>query len=228
MVRLPSPPLFWYDNYLLSDAVLEHNKTEGTVVKMDFLLDEDKKQDLFDVIEKDLYKDRVINLTDSVSSYIIDSVVGMIQHINLEDDKKSVLVSERKPIKLYINSYGGSVYDGWSIVSAIVNSKTPIYTYVEGYAMSMGLALFMAGRKRFISKYATLMYHELSSRLEGSREEIRRATEEYDRLQDMYDDFIIERSGLTKDELKDHHSKVSDWFISSKVAIEKKLATDII
>jgi len=196
---------------------------------MDFLLDDEKnKDDLFDTIEKDLYKERIIKFTDNVSSYIVDEIVNMIHHINMQDDKNDVPVSRRKPIKFYIDSYGGSVYDGFILVSAIVNSKTPVHTYTYGYCMSMGLALFMAGHNRFMSRFAILMYHELSSSLQGSREEIRRATEEYDRLQGLYDEFIVERSDLTLDELKNHQSKVSDWYISTDLAKEKNMITAIL
>jgi ATP-dependent protease ClpP protease subunit len=45
----------------------------------------------------------------------------------------------------------------------MINSKTPVYTYAIGMAMSMGLEIFTAGHKRFVYKNTTLMYHELSS-----------------------------------------------------------------
>lgn len=195
---------------------------------MEFLLEGEKNVDWFDQIEKELYENRIINLTDNVSNMMVDPIVNMIQHINLQDDKDNISIKERKPIEIHLDSYGGSVYDGFSIVSAMLNSKTPIHTYVPGYAMSMGLALFMAGSKRYVSRFSTLMYHELSSSLNGSREEIRRASEEYDRLQGMYDDFIVERSKLTKEELKEHQEKVFDWYISANVAIEKGIATDMV
>lgn len=192
------------------------------------LFGDENKSKLDDLIAKELLENRIISLNQSISSYTIDEIVDLIRYINIQDDKNNVGLSSRKPIQLHVSSYGGSVYDGWSIVSEIISSRTPVHTYTNAYAMSMGLAIFMAGHKRFVSKFATLMYHELSSSLEGSREEIRRATEEYDRLQEMYDDFIVERSNLTLDELKAHQKNVNDWYISSEVAVEKGLATDLI
>jgi len=186
-----------------------------------------EKQSFVDKIEKDLFESRKLYLTEDISSYSIDNIVQFIHHINLTDEKNNVKIEDRKPIQVYVNSYGGSVYDGLSIVSELIASKTPVHTIVTGYAMSMGLAIFMSGHKRFISKYGTLMYHEISSTLQGSREEIKRAGEQYDRLQDMYDELIIERSSLTKEELEEHQSKVADWFIPSSVALEKGLATDL-
>ncbi len=194
---------------------------------MEFELMENEKQSFIDKIEKELFESRTLYLTQDISSFSIEEIIQFIHHINLQDDKNNVKVADRKPIKIYVNSYGGSVYDGFAIVSELIASKTPVHTIVTGYAMSMGLAIFMAGDKRFISKYGTLMYHEISSSLQGSREEIKRAGEEYDRLQGMYDELIMENSTLTKEELEEHQKSVSDWFIHSKAALEKGLATDL-
>jgi len=186
-----------------------------------------EKQSFVDKIEKDLFENRTLYLTQDISSFSIEEIIQFIHHINIQDELKGLKSEDREPIRVFVNSYGGSVYDGYAIVSELIASKTPIHTIVTGYAMSMGLAIFMAGDKRFISKYGTLMYHEISSSLQGSREEIKRAGEEYDRLQEMYDELIMERSTLTKEELEEHQKSVSDWFIPSKVALEKGLATDL-
>ncbi|MET3505596.1 ATP-dependent Clp protease proteolytic subunit [Halalkalibacter oceani] len=186
------------------------------------------ENNIHDIIEKDLFNERIININDDVSSYILDDYIPLIQRINLEDDNNGINPEDRKPIKIYVNSYGGSVYDGWSLISHIVSSKTPVWTYCYGYCMSMGLSIFAAGHRRFMSKYATLMYHELSSRLEGSREEIKRQSEEFDRLQKVYDEFLIERSKLDQDTLIKHQKNVNDWYIDHDTAIELEIATDSI
>ena len=174
--------------------------------------------------EKEMYESRVIYLNEGISSMTVDYLVPLIQKFNKDD--KDIPVKDRQPIQLHINSYGGSAYDGWNIISYMTSSLTPIHTYLYGYAMSMGLALFVAGDKRHMSKYSTLMYHELSSRLEGTREEMKRAQFEYDRLQDIYDSFLIDRTKLTLDTLTEHQSKVSDWYIDLETALELGLATD--
>lgn len=178
---------------------------------MDFLMDEEMRSTLLDKVEKDLFKDRIIYLNEDISSFTIANIVPLIHSINLEDEGKPV--EGRKPIQLHITSYGGSAYDGWQIVSTIENSKTPVYTYVEGYAMSMGLPIFLAGHKRFLGKYATLLYHELRGGANGTRQEVKRLDKEYDRLQKIYDDYIISKSTITQEILDYHQEKVSDWYI---------------
>ena len=65
-------------------------------------------------------------------------------------------------IKVRINSIGGSVLDGYSIVSAILNSKVPCDTYIDGLAASISGVIAMAGKKVYMADYGTLMLHNPS------------------------------------------------------------------
>jgi ATP-dependent Clp protease protease subunit len=194
---------------------------------MDLLLEEDKFS-LAEKAEKDLFSERIIYLNEHISSYTIENIVPLIHKINKDDEKAEIPVEKRKPIHLYITSYGGSAYDGWHLVSSIENSITPCYTYVQGYAMSMGLPLFLAGKKRFLGKYSTLLYHELRGGIEGTRQEVKRLDKEYDRLQKMYDDYIISKSDITQEILNDHQERVSDWYIDIEEATKYKMYDELI
>lgn len=66
---------------------------------------------------------------------------------------------DKKRIQVWINSPGGVVMDGYSIYNAILKSKTPVDTYNVGIAASIAGVIFMAGRKRIMSDYASLMMH---------------------------------------------------------------------
>ena len=79
-----------------------------------------------------------------------------------EQDKK-ILCYNREPIKLYINSYGGSIDDMWGLIDIILASKTPIYTYCLGYAQSAAFNIFLAGHKRFCLEHSVFMYHQMSA-----------------------------------------------------------------
>lgn len=64
-----------------------------------------------------------------------------------------------KRIQVWINSPGGVVMDGYNIYNAILKSNTPVDTYNVGIAASIAGVIFMAGRKRIMSDYASLMMH---------------------------------------------------------------------
>jgi ATP-dependent protease ClpP protease subunit len=63
-------------------------------------------------------------------------------------------------IDLYINSYGGSVLDGYSILSALANSGRKIHVYIEGYCASMAAIIAMFGDEVCMAKHSLLMFHK--------------------------------------------------------------------
>ena len=74
-----------------------------------------------------------------------------------------------KEISVRINSVGGSVSEGLSICSAILNSTVPVVTYIDGMAYSMAGVIAMCGTKRNMSDFGTFMMHNVQG---GSNEEI--------------------------------------------------------
>jgi ATP-dependent protease ClpP protease subunit len=65
-------------------------------------------------------------------------------------------------INVRINSIGGSVLDGYSIVSAILTSKIPVDTYIDGLAASISGVIALCGKKVRMMDYGTLMMHNAS------------------------------------------------------------------
>lgn len=74
-----------------------------------------------------------------------------------------VPVKDRKPIQIYINSPGGNIVEGFSLLSAIELSKTPIYTINIGQWSSMAFLIGIAGHKRFSLPYMTFLMHDGSN-----------------------------------------------------------------
>lgn len=71
-----------------------------------------------------------------------------------------VAPEERVPIRLYINSPGGNICEGFSIVSAIELSKTPVYTINIGMWASMAFLIGIAGHKRFSLPHMLFLMHD--------------------------------------------------------------------
>lgn len=65
-------------------------------------------------------------------------------------------------IQVWINSVGGSVIDGWSILGGMLKTKAKVDTYNIGVAASTAGWLFQAGRERTMSDYALWMGHNPS------------------------------------------------------------------
>jgi ATP-dependent Clp protease protease subunit len=104
-----------------------------------------------------LLKDRIILYNDDINKSVIERVVLPLTTLS----QKSI-----KPIKLLINSPGGSVEDGQMVVDAILTAKAPIITVALGKAMSAAFDIFLAGDRRIVYPNTVLMCHSGSARLE--------------------------------------------------------------
>jgi len=72
------------------------------------------------------------------------------------------------PIKLFINSGGGSIVSGISSMDTILRCGVPIYTYVDGFSASAATFLTVVGDKRFMSRNSYMLVHQLSSNFWGT------------------------------------------------------------
>ena len=98
------------------------------------------------------------------------------------------------PITVNITSGGGSCYAGLGFYGLLRNCKAPIHTFCEGYAMSMGLIIFLAGDKRDCFKESTFMMHEISGGSDGKNYEVQQDAREMNRLNDMLTKILAERT----------------------------------
>lgn len=106
-------------------------------------------------------KERRLYINSEIDDEVIDTIVFHIMNYNRED--KGIDAKDRKPIILYINSPGGSVYSGYALISAMQCSKTPIYTVNQGMCASMAFLIFLAGNKRFSMLHSTFLMHDGSN-----------------------------------------------------------------
>ena len=90
-----------------------------------------------------------------------------------EMESKSLTLSnsleiQPPPIKLFINSGGGSVVSGISSMDTILRCKVPIQTYVDGFAASAATFMSVVGTKRYMSRNSYMLVHQLSSTFWGT------------------------------------------------------------
>ena len=131
-------------NYLVPTVVEETNRGERA----------------YDIYSR-LLKERVIFLGDEVNSATANIVAAQLLHLAFEDPKKY--------IKLYINSPGGSVYDGLAIIDTMNYIEPDVQTIGIGLQASMGAMLLSAGAKgkRYVLPNSRIMIHQPSSGTQG-------------------------------------------------------------
>jgi len=103
-------------------------------------------------------ENRHLYINGKINSSVIENVVYYIIRYNMEDTNKPV--ENRKPIILYINSIGGEVVSGFSVIDAIQTSKTPVYTVNLGECSSMAFLIYIAGNKRYAMPHSQFLLHD--------------------------------------------------------------------
>ena len=127
---------------------------------------------------------------DDIEGQGIDGAKFMEELLYLDTLNKS-------RIQVWINSPGGSVIDGYSIFSTILKTKTPVDTYAVGAVASISAVIFEAGRKRIMTDYSWLMYHNPF----GSKDKNQLST-----IKQSIVTMIAQRSGMSEVEV----SKIMD------------------
>ncbi len=114
----------------------------------------------FDIYSR-LLNERVIFLGEDVNEHTANLVVAQLLHLAYTDPNKD--------IKLYINSPGGSVYDGMAIYDTIQYIKPDVQTIGIGLQASMGAFLLSSGTKgkRVALPSSRIMIHQPSSGTQG-------------------------------------------------------------
>lgn len=173
---------------------------------------------------------RRIMLNENVNETSIGKIVEKINEIINVDENRMLEDSsyEPKPIRLMINSYGGTIHDANLLIGIIESSPTPIYTYCYGKAMSAGLYIFVAGHRRFTSPLATFMYHDASVGYVNTIEGLKSNIEQSIKLRDRYDDYIVSRTNLPKHIMDEKKKLKEDWYLSGEEALGYGLADEII
>ena len=72
------------------------------------------------------------------------------------------------PIKIFINSGGGSIVSGIASMDTILRCQVPIETYVDGFSASAATFLTVVGGKRYMSRNSYMLVHQLSSTFWGT------------------------------------------------------------
>ncbi len=108
----------------------------------------------------------VVNIESDEPIMLIDKHIGFdetdgqgIDGAQFARELMALDAMGKKSIRIWINSPGGIVMDGYSIYNAILKTKTKVDTVCVGIAASIAAVIFQAGRKRVMNEYALLMYH---------------------------------------------------------------------
>jgi ATP-dependent Clp protease protease subunit len=136
-----------------------------------------------------LLKERIVFLHDEVNHQTASIVVAQLLFLEAEDPKK--------PIKLYINSPGGSIQSGMAIIDTMNIIKPDVETYCTGMAASMGAMILSQGTKgkRYILPNAEVMIHQPLTGIEGQASDIEITAKHILKLKDVLYKMLAKATG---------------------------------
>lgn len=181
--------------------------------------------DFTDVVNLQGYINREIHLGE-VEDSTGRTIDGLIRFWNNYDKNNNIPVDEREPIKIIIDSPGGSLTDAFTAIDAIQLSETPVYTYAIGCAYSAGFFIFISGHKRYAYPRASFLFHEGSAGNSGTASQFENFTEFYKRQLKQLKDLVLDCTDIGEEKYKE--IKKEDYWMDTADAIKWGVADDIV
>ncbi len=167
-----------------------------------------------------LLNERIVFLGEEVNETTANVVVAQLLHLAYVDPKKD--------IKLYINSPGGSVYDGMAIYDTMQYIKPDVMTIGIGLQASMGAFLLSSGAKgkRFVLSHSKVMIHQPSIGTQGKVTDTEIDLKEGIAVKEMLAELLAKNTGQKLAKIKNDMER--DYWMSPDEAVAYGLVDKII
>ncbi len=167
-----------------------------------------------------LLMERIIFLGGPIMDDVANSVIAQLLFLDHEDQKKD--------IKLYLNTPGGSVTAGLAIYDTMQHVKAPVSTICVGMAASMGAVLLGAGQKgkRFALPNSEILLHQVMGGAEGQAIEIEITARQIVKMKDKLNQILVKHTGQKVDKIERDTDR--DFYLTPQEARDYGLIDEII
>lgn len=180
-----------------------------------------------EAVAKDAIENRKIWFNEEVDEQSVTKCIYMLDKIKRND----MILGEKKPITIVMNSPGGYVYQGLMLISHIedmVREGYEIITLTGGMSASMSFLIGLCGSKRKAYKYSTFLCHQPSAGAMGEAVQIKRRSDEIDRLWDVSKKIIKEHTKMSDELLDSIYNGCIDYIMDSEKALELGIIDEIV
>ena len=167
-----------------------------------------------------LLRERIVFLVGPVTDDTASLIVAQMLFLESENPDKDIF--------FYINSPGGSVYDGLAIYDTMQFIKPQVSTLCTGFAASMGSFLLAAGEKgkRYALPNARIMIHQPSGGNQGTAADIEIQAREMLFQRERLNQMLAQRTGQPIERIAKDTDR--DNFMSAAAAKEYGLIDDVL
>ncbi|MFK7788334.1 MAG: ATP-dependent Clp protease proteolytic subunit [Phycisphaeraceae bacterium] len=168
--------------------------------------------------------DRRIPLNNSIGNGTADFVTERLHYFNnLNDEAPIFIVIDKCP--------GGSVMEGYAIVTAMQNSKAPVHVVVKQYAASMAAVITTLAEHSYTYPNAVILHHQMSSGMRGNLTQQKESLEEGFEWAKRLANPVAKKMGVTYDELTElmyENNSDGDWAEFGDKAKELKWVNNVV
>lgn len=170
-----------------------------------------------------LLDNSVFFLTGEITEQNVADCIRWIAYENLTD-------TDHKLLTLYVNTFGGDLYQAFALIDMMRNSRHPVRTIGIGAVMSAGFLIFASGAagERIIARNTGLMCHQYSEEVEGKHHDLKASLKEGVNCNRRMMEILTDATGLTAVQVRAKLLKETDVFLTATQAIELNVADHIL
>lgn len=167
-----------------------------------------------------LLKDRIIFLGQPIDDHFANIVIAQLLFLEAEDDKKD--------IKMFVNSPGGSVTAALAVYDTMQFVKCDVQTICLGQAASAASLLLASGKKgkRYSLPNSRIMIHQPMGGVEGQATDISIQAKEILHLKDKLNEILAKHTGQKLEKIKSDVER--DFFMGAEEAKKYGIIDEII
>ena len=181
----------------------------------DFILPiaSDNQMSAYDELYREYLDDRCLFFNAEVDGNVIEDYIMYIIKWNKED--RDIPVEKRRPIKIFVTSPGGSVFDANIFVDIIETSKTPIWGIAMDLVASAALHIYLACHVRFSFKNSAFLQHDGEIAIDNSRKKAKDTMRFFDEGEERLKQHILSHTNMTE-EFYDSIYSDEFWFYAKQ------------
>ena len=169
---------------------------------------------------RSLLKARTILISEPVDPKLTAKVTAQLLYLDHEDSEA--------PIKIFINSPGGSVYDGFAIYDMVRFVRPRVKIISAGLSASAATVIMLAAKKedRLALPNARIMIHQPSMRFQGAAEDVRRTAEEVLKIKEKINKMYADETGQDLEKVQEDTDR--DYWMSPEEAMAYGLISKVV
>jgi ATP-dependent Clp protease protease subunit len=182
--------------------------------------EEEKAAPDAEFLGRSLIKARTILISDPIDHKLTSRVMAQLLYLDQDNTDK--------PIKIFINSPGGSADDGFAIYDMIRFVRSPVKIISAGLSASAATVIMLAAKKenRLALPNARIMIHQPSMRSFGAAEDLRRTAEQILKLRQRINELYAQETGQPLDKVSVDTDR--DYWLTAQEAVEYGLISRVV